>query len=217
MTIGMAVPVTVAPSRRAGYTRGMRPTDTVAARVTGTTSTPVLHVATPQEAAACYDMLRSYAETVDRTLGIVSWTHRRAEELVHADAAAGRLYLVRIDGAMAATFAILSEGAPRFAAVQWAEVGARAAYLHRLAVVESFRAAGLGKWCMAQGERIATEAGYGYLRLDCLPTEVRAMTFYERLGYTNRGTITVESGDSRQPRVDLACFEKRLSGARVTN
>ena len=66
---------------------------------------------------------------------------------------------------------------------------------------------------MAQGERIAAEEGYDYLRLDSLPTEVRAMTFYRGLGYTDRGTITVESGDPRQPLVDLVCFEKRLPGA----
>jgi GNAT superfamily N-acetyltransferase len=181
-----------------------------------TVSPPSLHVATPQEAAACYDILRTYGDTVDHTLGTVSWTHPLAESLVHADAAAGRLYVVRIDGTLAATFAILDQGAPRFATAPWADPAARAAYLHRLAVVESFRGAGLGKWSMAQAERIATEAGYTYLRLDALPAEVRAMTFYQRLGYTNCGTITVESGDSRQPLVDLACFERHLSGAPVT-
>jgi ribosomal protein S18 acetylase RimI-like enzyme len=66
---------------------------------------------------------------------------------------------------------------------------------------------------MVQGERIATEGGYEYLRLDALPTEVRAMAFYRRLGYTDCGPITVESGDPRQPLVDLECFEKRLRGA----
>jgi ribosomal protein S18 acetylase RimI-like enzyme len=205
MTTGIAVTVTVARLGRAGYTRGMRPADSASA--------PSLHQATPQEAAACYDILRSYGESVDPTLGIVSWAHPRAEAFVHADAAAGRLYVVRQNGALAATFAILGEGAPRFSAVRWAEPGARAAYLHRLAVVEAFRGAGLGKWSMAQGERIATEEGYDYLRLDALPTEVRAMNFYRLLGYTNCGTITVESGDPRQPLVDLVCFEKRLSGA----
>jgi ribosomal protein S18 acetylase RimI-like enzyme len=205
MTTGMAGAVTVAPCWHAGYTRGMGPADTPPA--------PSLHRATPQDAAACYDILRSYGETVDHTLGIVSWIHPYAESLVHADAAAGRLYLVRKDGALAATFAILGEGAPRFAAVRWTEPGARAAYLHRLAVAEGFRGAGLGKWCTAQGERIAAEAGYDYLRLDALPTEVRAVTFYRRLGYTDCGTITVESGDPRQPLVDLVCFEKRLAEA----
>ncbi len=205
MTTGMAVAVTVARLWRAGYTRGMRPADTASA--------PSLHLATPQEAAACYDILRSYGETVDHTLGIVSWRHPRAEGFVHSDAAAGRLYVVRQNGVLAATFAILGEAAPRFSGVRWAEPGARAAYLHRLAVVEAFRGAGLGKWCMAQGERIATEGGYDYLRLDSLPTEVRAITFYRRLGYTDCGTITVESGDPRQPLVDLVCFEKRLPGA----
>jgi ribosomal protein S18 acetylase RimI-like enzyme len=209
MTTGMAVTVTVAPVGCAGYTRGMGPADVVVAAA----SAPSLHRATPQEAAACYEILRSYAEGVDRTLGVVSWTHPRAEALVHADAAAGRLFVVRMDGVLAATFAILGEGAPRFAAVRWADPAARGAYLHRLAVVEAFRGAGLGKWCTAQGERLAAAQGYEYLRLDALPTEVRAMTFYQRLGYSNRGTITVESGDPRQPLVDLACFEKQLPRA----
>ncbi len=43
------------------------------------------------------------------------------------------------------------------------------------------------------------------------------MTFYQRLGYTNRGTIAVESGDPRQPMVDLAIFEKRLPATPVRN
>lgn len=209
MTIGMAVTVTVAPLWRAGYTRGMAPADTA--------SEPTLHIGTPEEAAACYDILRSYGESVGDTLGVVSWAHPRQAALVQADAAAGRLYVVRQKGTLAATFAILGEAAPRFSGVRWAEVGARAAYLHRLAVVDAFRGAGLGKWCMVEGERIATEGGYDYLRLDALPTEVRAMTFYRRLGYTDRGTITVESGDPRQPLVDLECFEKRLTGAAGAN
>jgi ribosomal protein S18 acetylase RimI-like enzyme len=175
--------------------------------------TPVLQHATPFEADACYGLLRSYAETVDLTLGIVSWTHPRARELVHADAAAGRLYAVRDGATLVATFAVLDEAATRFLAVPWAEPDARAAYLHRLAVAAPFRGAGLGKWCVAQAERIAAAAGLAYVRLDALPSEVRAVTFYQRLGYTNRGIITVESGDPRQPLVDLVCFEKRVSGA----
>ena len=73
MTTGMAVTVTVAPVWRAGYTRRMGPADIASA----TASAPSLHRATPQEAAACYEILRSYAEGVDRTLGVVSWTHAR--------------------------------------------------------------------------------------------------------------------------------------------
>lgn len=172
--------------------------------------TPSLDHATPLEADACYELLYSYAETVGLPLGVVSWTHPRARELVHADAAAGRLYVVRDGAALAATFAVLEEAATRFLAVEWAEEGARAAYLHRLAVAAPYRGAGLGKWCVAQAECIAVAAGLAYVRLDALPSETRAVTFYQRLGYTNRGIIRVESGDPRQPLVDLVCFEKRV-------
>lgn len=174
---------------------------------------PSLHRASPQEADACYDLLRSYGETVDLTLGSVSWTHPEAEAFVHADAAAGRLYAVQEGATLAATFAICDAASPRFAGVQWAQSDARAAYLHRLAVAASFRGRGIGKWCMAQAEQIAAAGGYGYLRLDSLPTDERAVTFYRRLGYADRGIIRVESGDSRQPLVDLICFEKRVYGA----
>jgi ribosomal protein S18 acetylase RimI-like enzyme len=173
--------------------------------------TPSLHRATPQEADACYGLLRSYAETMDLPLGSVSWTHPQAEAFVHADAAAGRLYAVREGATLAATFALCDAASPRFAAVQWAEPRARAGYLHRLAVAESLRGCGIGKWCTAQAEQIAAARGYTYLRLDSLPTDERAVTFYRRLGYADRGIIQVESGEPRQPLVDLVCFEKRLS------
>jgi GNAT superfamily N-acetyltransferase len=151
--------------------------------------------------------------TLDIPLGSVSWDHPRAAGLVHADAAAGRLYLVREGPTLAATFAIVDEASPRFKSVQWAQPDARAVYLHRLAVAAPLQGAGLGKWCVAQAERIAVLAGSTYLRLDALPAEVRAVTFYQRLGYADRGIIRVESGDPRQPLVDLVCFEKRLDAA----
>jgi GNAT superfamily N-acetyltransferase len=175
--------------------------------------TPSLHRATPQDADACYGLLRSHALTLDVPLGSVSWDHPRAKEFVHADAAAGRLYAVREGPTLAATFAIVDQASPRFAPVRWAEPDARAVYLHRLAVAAPLRGAGLGKWCMAQAERIAVSGGSTYLRLDALPLEVRAVTFYQRLGYADRGIIHVESGDPRQPIVDLVCFEKRLDAA----
>jgi ribosomal protein S18 acetylase RimI-like enzyme len=171
---------------------------------------PSLHRATPQDADACFGLLRSHALTLDIPLGSVSWNHPRAEALVHADAAAGRLYAVREGAALAATFAIVEKASDRFVGVQWTEPDARAVYLHRLAVAAPLQSAGLGKWCVAQAERIAANGGSTYLRLDALPAEARVITFYRRLGYADRGTIHVESGDPRQPLVDLVCFEKRL-------
>lgn len=175
--------------------------------------TPTLQRATPQDADACYGLLRSHAITLDVPLGSVSWDHPKAESLVHADAAAGRLYAVREGVTLAATFAIVEQASPRFASVQWAEPDAHAMYLHRLAVAAPLQRTGLGKWCVAHAEQIAVAAGATYLRLDALPEEARVMTFYRGLGFANRGIIRVESGDPRRPLVDLVCFEKRLDTA----
>lgn len=172
---------------------------------------PVLRPATGDEADDCLALLHEFARTEALPLGSVGWTHPRVRTLVHEDAVAGRLYVVRDGPVVAATFALCDEADPYFASVTWAEPGTRASYLHRLAVAAGHRGTGLGSWCVAEAERLAAAAGSAYLRLDALRQHSRVLTFYERLGYTDSGIARVESGEPRQPLVELVCFEKRLS------
>lgn len=174
---------------------------------------PLLRPASPDEADDCLALLHDFARTESLPLGSVGWTHPRVRTLVHDDAAADRLYVVRDGPVVAATFALCDEADPYFAAVTWAEPDARVSYLHRLAVAAGRRGTGLGSWCVAEAERLAAAAGSAYLRLDALRGHPRVLAFYERLGYADCGITRVESGDPRLPLVDLVCFEKRLVSA----
>jgi ribosomal protein S18 acetylase RimI-like enzyme len=136
--------------------------------------------------------------------------------VVAADAAAGRLYVVEAmqptagGTAIFATFAVCDEPDDYFATVAWAEPHAPARYLHRLAVAPAFHGQGLGSWSLAQAEAIARAQGAGYLRLDSLSKDERAMGFYRRHGYCERGVVWVASDEPAQPEIPLACFERAL-------
>ena len=130
--------------------------------------------------------------------------------VVAADAAAGRLYAVEDGTAIIATFAVCDEPDDYFGTVAWAEPHAPARYLHRIAVVPAIHGQGLGSWTLAQAEAIAASQGAGYLRLDCLLKDERAMRFYRRHGYCERGVVRVASDEPAQPLIPLACFERAL-------
>jgi GNAT superfamily N-acetyltransferase len=173
---------------------------------------PLVYRATPAEAEECLAVLREFALREQRRLGTVSWAHPRVSAVVHADAAAGRLYAVRTGSTLVATFALCDEADPYFVDARWADRDASATYLHRLAVADGHRGSGVGTWCVGEAERIATAMGSAYLRLDALRDHERVLAFYARLHYADCGVVGVESGLPERPVVELACFEKRLPG-----
>jgi predicted alpha/beta hydrolase family esterase/GNAT superfamily N-acetyltransferase len=170
-----------------------------------------IHRATAGDIDACVALLHAAVTPEAGPLGRVGWTHPRGAGLVAADAAAGQLFVVR-DGANAlvATFAVCDTEDDYYDGVAWAEPDAPARYLHRLAVTPALHGGGLGSWCVRRAEGMAVTEGARYLRLDALQKVERVLRFYRRLGYDERGVVWVESGDSAQPRVPLACFERAL-------
>jgi uncharacterized protein len=167
--------------------------------------------ATANDVVECLALLRSASSTDAGPLGRVSWTHPRVAGLVASDAEAGQLYAITdAGGALVATFAVCETPDDYFAGVPWAEPDAPARYLHRLAVSPALHGGGLGSWCVKHAERIAAAAGARYLRLDALHKVDRVLRFYARMGYTQRAVVWVGSGDSAQPTVPLACFERAL-------
>jgi predicted alpha/beta hydrolase family esterase/GNAT superfamily N-acetyltransferase len=173
--------------------------------------------ATEQDAVACLALLRSASTSDAGPLGRVSWNHPRVAGLVASDAAAGHLYAVTdAAGALVATFAVCDTPDDYFGGVAWAEPDAPARYLHRLAVSPSLHGGGLGSWSLKHAERIAARDGARYLRLDALQKVDRVLRFYARMGYAERGVVWVESDESAQPKIPLACFERALPEVRIT-
>ena len=99
---------------------------------------------------------------------------------------AGELFVVELDGAVAAAFVLQREDR-RF----WGERPDDALYLHKLAVRRSFAGRGLGvqvvEWALA---RTRAEART-YLRLDCMRDNPEIRAYYEALGFEERGEVDI--------------------------
>ncbi len=148
-------------------------------------------------------------------LGRAGWRDPRVAGIVAADAAAGRLYVIRdgAGGVLVATFALCDEIDDYLLPIAWAEPGAPAAYLHRLAVEPTRQSGGIGSWCVRTVERIAGERAAAYLRLDTVRDEPRVRRFYARLGYEERGVVWRATGEATSPLVALVGLERRIAPA----
>lgn len=84
--------------------------------------------------------------------------------------------------------------------------GTSLARLYSLAVSPSLRGSGLGQQLLAVAEELAIEHACVYLRLEVDPRNIRAVTLYERHGYTRFGTLE----DYYQDHGDALRYQKRL-------
>jgi predicted alpha/beta hydrolase family esterase/GNAT superfamily N-acetyltransferase len=165
--------------------------------------------ATGDDVSACVAILHAAATTDAGPLGTLDWRHPRIPDVVASNALAGELYVATAeDGVIAATFAVCGEADDYFASIVWADPGAPARYLHRLATAPARQGSGIGSVCVARAEEIAAAAGTRYLRLDTFKARPRLLAFYVGRGYVERGVADAPTGDPAQPIVPLACFEK---------
>jgi ribosomal protein S18 acetylase RimI-like enzyme len=126
------------------------------------------------------------------------WPRPFPREELERRVAAEELFVVDLDGEVAATFTLLWDD-PSF----WGEQPPDAAYLHKLAVRPAFRRGGLGARIVEWAARRAAEAGRAYLRLDCRRDKAGIRSYYERLGFEYRGDVD-------HPRFAAALYERPL-------
>lgn len=81
--------------------------------------------------------------------------------------------------------------------------GDHPSYLSALAVLPSHQGTGVGRYAMAQAERLVLDRGGDVIRFDAVTTNRPAVEFYRRLGYDEGGEIQVGS-------LTVTCFERRL-------
>ena len=82
------------------------------------------------------------------------------------------------------------------------------AVLHRCAVAEQWRGAGLSDRMIAVCERQALSQGLGWLRVDTHKKNKAMQGLLRRNGFQYRGNITVTVNGSHDPR--RVAYEKRL-------
>lgn len=104
---------------------------------------------------------------------------------VAADIARGDVYLGRdADGRVRGTLRLLWEDPDA-----WPDDRDEAGYVHGLIIRNEARGRGVGAAMLAWAERTTRERGRRFLRLDCDATNSKLCAYYERLGFTSRGTL----------------------------
>lgn len=91
----------------------------------------------------------------------------------------------------------------------WGPRPADAGYVHRLMTVPHLSPPGTGRALLTHAESRITAAALPYARLDCLSTNPRLRTYYEKAGYTVAGEQPAKKDGSGSPYA-VTLLEKRL-------
>jgi GNAT superfamily N-acetyltransferase len=151
--------------------------------------------ARPDEIDVVLDVLADAGRWL-RARGIEQWPERFDAEWVRPAIERGDTWLAERDREVLGTLVVQWDD-PVF----WAGYRLNAGYLHRLAVRD--RGTGLGVELLRWAEQHVAHAGRQYLRLDCVASNDRLRSYYERAGYAHLGDVTV--GPYTQAR-----YEKRV-------
>ncbi len=170
-----------------------------------------LHKAIPDEIESLQEIVRLCGEDIGARFGLTFWSPPPPIELMRRQAVEKDVYTVKDGIETVATFTFGLSGWPEQSAPLWADAGHRAAYLSRLAVRPDRQGQGIGRWCLAETERLAEEQDCRAIRLDAIRAFAPPLALYRRLGYEERGVIewTNWFGIPRE----LVLLEKMLDGA----
>lgn len=114
-------------------------------------------------------------------------------------------YLAYLEGKAVATFTLQWSDERT-----WGSVPEDAGYVHGLAVRRAFAGQQIGRRLLELAAEICVAAGKQYLRLDCWAGNAALRQYYERAGFTDRGTREwPPRGDAPPWRLNL--FERSLS------
>ena len=152
-----------------------------------------VHLASPADARRVHALLAAAGEALAAE-GFTNWIPAYPLERVEQDVVERAVYLVTASAAGVpttdiGTFMLGPEPhRPYEPVMPWAEPGAPALYLNRMAIAPAWHARGLGSWCLAEIARLARESGARAVRCDVYEPNARTRAFYERGGFAARGT-----------------------------
>lgn len=148
--------------------------------------------AQPSDLAAITDILEEAASWI-ASLGIDQWQpgsflNTSSQKRIAQNIGHGEVYLAFYNGQAIGTITV-QEGSA-FDEELWSyETLQDALYVHRLAVRRAFAGKGIGYVLLKWAEQLAANTGKAFLRLDCMADNAALCTYYERWGFTCRGTI----------------------------
>lgn len=138
------------------------------------------------------------------TLGLSHWYPFMSMPLFIKSCLGKNNYQVLLDGQPVGLFNLTPKSRSYYHSGLWRNAKVNAFYFGNFAILPQHQGKGIGKWSMAQVDRITQEVGYSAVRFDALAAHTRLVEFYEKLGYEKRGTVEGAKGD-------LMCFEKVFS------
>ena len=135
--------------------------------------------AAPEDVAQAKTLFLEYAASLGFSLCFQGFDRELAEQPGRYAPPSGALLLARVDGALAGCIALRA----------LAEEGA--CEMKRLYVRDAYRGIGLGRRLAERVIDVARGKGYSRMRLDTLPTMVRAIPMYRKLGFGEIPPYTV--------------------------
>lgn len=148
-----------------------------------------LHKAEPDEIDPLQEIVRLCGVDIGTRFGLTFWSPPPPIELMRRQAAEKAVYAVQDGEEAVATFTFGLSGWLPQSLPFWADSGHQAAYLSRLAVLPIRQGQGIGRWCLAEAERLAREQSCQSVRLDALHQFAPPIALYRRFGYEERGVI----------------------------
>jgi len=125
------------------------------------------------------------------------------EAILAADIKRRQMYLLVMDGVIAAAIVLNEYQDEEYAAGNWIFLNGRIAVIHRLCVHPGFQDAGIGRRTIQLAEALLASQGYAAIRLDSFLENPKALQLYRRLGYRPAGTVRFRKGE-------FQLFEKML-------
>lgn len=118
--------------------------------------------------------------------GIDQWQDPVPDAVLLRDAEQGNLFVVRQDQAIVAMVTVSDSDSET-----WGVESSPAAYVHRLAVAQTYRGSRLGQRLLAWVEQRAADSGAAFVRLDCATDNPGLRRFYEQQGFRHVRDVSV--------------------------
>ena len=96
------------------------------------------------------------------------------------------------------------EYSPEYNSLEWKDKNGTSLIIHRLSIKADCQGQGIAKQMMIFAEEYAKRNNYTSIKLDAFLHNKAALSLYEKLGYTEVGTVTFRKGE-------FNCYEKVLS------
>jgi ribosomal protein S18 acetylase RimI-like enzyme len=141
-----------------------------------------------------------------RATGNLQWDETYPNEAVfQRDIELDQLWVVTVEGSIAAVAAVTMDQEPDYTQVGW-DIEEPAIVVHRLAVDPAFRGQGAAGALMQKAEEVAVERGITVLRVDTNTQNEATQRLFPKLGYVLAGEINL----GFRPGLRFLCYEKRL-------